>query len=202
MVDGSELTHSIYRSRIRTSGRGSWECAAGRGSDLEKGKIMSVRRNPKLAVLGVAVLAPLVLTGAAQADDDPTHTGNPRGWGPPLAALCANPDDAVAAGYNLILGDDLPNVLVGGPGADAIFAYGDNDTVWGGPGPDLLCLGKGNDMGNGGAGNDAIFGEWGNDQLLGVAGRDFLHGGPQFDQCNGGTQADAAVACEVVVNVP
>lgn len=170
--------------------------------DLEKGLIMTVRRTRKLAVLGIAVLAPLLLAGTAQATDEPHHDGPPEQWGPPLAALCDSPAAAAAAGYNVIIGNNMPNVINGGPLADAIFALGGNDTVSGGPGDDLICLGLGKDKGNGGRGNDAIFGEEHNDRLRGVAGRDYLDGGTQNDKCDGGAQLDAATACEAVVNVP
>ena len=163
---------------------------------------MSARRNHKLAILGVAVLAPLVLASAAQASDEPTHIGNPNQWGPPLAALCADPGLAAAAGYNLILGNGAPNVLAGGAGADAIYSFGGNDIVTGGPGPDLICLGWGNDKGDGQQGNDAVFGEPDRDRLRGSVGRDWLDGGTQFDQCDGGPHGDGAAACEVVANVP
>jgi len=173
-----------------------------RGADLEKGMIMTARRNRKLAILGVVALAPFLLMGAAQADDGPRHEGDPKEWGPPLQALCESPAAAAAAGYNVIEGDALGNVIVGTPLADAIFAYGGNDTVWGGPRPDLICLSFGHDKGNGGAGNDAVFGEEHNDKLRGEAARDYLDGGAQNDKCDGGPQLDAAAGCEVVANVP
>lgn len=163
---------------------------------------MTARRILRTLVLGATLVAPLALVGVAQADEGPSHDGNPKEWGPPLAALCSSPAAAAAAGYNVILGNNAPNVINGGPGPDAIFAFGGNDIVNGGPGPDLLCLGQGDDRGNGGGGNDAVFGEQQNDLLRGVRGRDYLDGGTQNDKCDGGPQADVANACEVVINVP
>lgn len=83
---------------------------------------MFAPRNRKLAILGVVVLGPLVLAGAAHASDEPTHIGNPNDWGPPLAALCESPADAAAAGYNVIIGNNNPNAITGTPMADAIFS--------------------------------------------------------------------------------
>jgi Ca2+-binding RTX toxin-like protein len=164
--------------------------------------IMTARRNRKLVILGIAVLAPLVVGGAAHASDWPTHEGDPNDWGPPLAALCASPAAAAAAGYNVILGNNAANAITGTVLPDAIFSFGGNDTVEGGPRDDLLCLGLGDDKGNGNRGNDAVFGEEHNDKLRGSTERDYLDGGTQNDKCDGGPQADAATACEVVVNVP
>ncbi|MGI8694584.1 MAG: hypothetical protein ACR2JK_17055 [Geodermatophilaceae bacterium] len=90
--------------------------------------IMFAPRNRKLAILGVVVLGPLVLAGAAHASDEPTHIGNPNDWGPPLAALCESPADAAAAGYNVIIGNNNPNAITGTPMADAIFSFAGDDT--------------------------------------------------------------------------
>jgi Ca2+-binding RTX toxin-like protein len=162
---------------------------------------MSTRRFALLAVLA-AVLAPFAASGIAVADDGPIHHGPPAKWGPPLEALCSDPALAAAAGYNVIVLDNMPNTFVGTAMADAIYALDGNDRIRGGPGDDVICLGRGDDKGRGDTGNDAVFGEDGKDLLWGNAGRDFLNGGPLYDKCDGGPALDAAVLCEVVVNVP
>ena len=71
-------------------------------------------------------------------------------------------------------GDD-PS-LVGTPGNDVIFAYGGNDAVSAGSGADVVCAEAGDDQVKGGAGLDVISGARGPDRLLGGRGRDRLLG--------------------------
>src|SRR3954451_6808795 len=85
---------------------------------------MRTRRSRCLAALSVAAFVPLALSAGASADEIPHHDGPPQVWGPPLAAYCANPALAVAAGYNLIFG---------GPGNDNdANDYLDGGTQWDG----------------------------------------------------------------------
>ena len=69
-------------------------------------------------------------------------------------------------------GDD-PS-LNGTAGQDVIVALGGNDTVNGLGGVDLICGGDGNDALNGGPGGDAISGDAGDDQIQGDDGFDLV----------------------------
>ncbi len=90
-------------------------------------------------------------------------------------------DDAGApAGWNGI-GNDLPNVLLGGPGGDNLFGAGADDLLSGGAGNDTLDGGDGNDVLLGGQGNDTLRGGAGNDVLDGGAGDDLMIGGAGND---------------------
>lgn len=164
---------------------------------------MTSRGARRLAAISIAAITPFLLTGVASAGDGPTHQGDPQDWGPPLAELCAaGPAAAEAAGYYVIEGDNLGNVIDGTANPDAIFAYGGNDKVRSGPGADLVCLSYGHDRGRGNGGNDAVFGDQHNDDVRGDAGRDYLNGGSQNDKCYGGTGDDAGNECEVGISIP
>lgn len=166
---------------------------------------MSTTRYRTAAIIGMAVLAPLLSNGVAFADPPPpVHVGDPALWGPAAGLLyCGNPTAAQNAGYNVILGNNLPEVLVGGPAADAIYGYGGNDTLYGAAGDDIICGGFGIDKIRGQQGNDALFGEAADDVVHGDKGRDFLDGGSQTDDCQGGDALDAAANCEgVLVSIP
>lgn len=164
---------------------------------------MSARRIKAILIIGLAALTPLVAAGTASADNPPpVHLGDPALWGPPLEALCDNPDLARRAGYNVIEGNNDPNVISGGPAADAIYGYGGNDTLFGASGDDVVCAGQGHDEARGEQGNDAVFGEAHNDTLTGDKGRDFVDGGSQTDDCYGGRGSDAGANCETVTSIP
>lgn len=165
---------------------------------------MSTMRYRTAAVIGVAVLAPLLSTGTAFADPPPVHVGDPALWGPALElqGICADPDMARRLGYNVIEGDNFANVLVGGPAADAIYGWGGNDVIFGSTGDDIACGGFGNDRLKGEQGNDALFGEAHNDVIKGDKGRDYVDGDGQTDDCDGGDARDAAADCESLLNVP
>jgi Ca2+-binding RTX toxin-like protein len=79
------------------------------------------------------------------------------------------------------VGNDLPNLLPGGPGDDDLF---------GAAGDDLLSGGAGNDTLDGGEGNDVLLGGLGNDTLLGSGGNDVLDGGAGDDDMQGGAGND------------
>ena len=71
--------------------------------------------------------------------------------------------------------------LNGTSGADLILGLDGNDTLNGLAGNDLLCGGAKNDTLNGGANNDTLRGEAGNDVLNGSTGADFFSGGAGND---------------------
>lgn len=159
---------------------------------------MHITRTKTLAAIATAAIA--VPIGAAVVNADVFHEGPPGQFGPPLEEICDNNDvaAAAAAGYNVIVLNNLPNVFSGTAAADAIFALGGADQIQGGPGDDLICLGYGNDRAQGGRGNDAVFGEEGEeDRIFGGLGNDWLDGGPGGDdRCFGGPQFDDGVECE------
>ncbi len=135
-----------------------------------------------------------------------------------------------AAGYNVIIGDESDNFILGtnGPdfilgegGDDSIFSRRGDDVVCGGDGDDGIWANQGNDIVDGGAdddqvyaqngsdtvtggdGDDALFGGGGNDSLSGEAGNDFLAGNGGQDVCDGGEDTDVAHPnCETKINIP
>jgi Ca2+-binding RTX toxin-like protein len=94
------------------------------------------------------------------------------------------------AGNDSLQGGPEPETLNGGPGDDAPFDNGDG-LAWvgidGGGGNDELVGGRGDDSVRGGDGNDRL--DYG-DQADDTLGRDTLDGGPGDDQLNGGPAAD------------
>ena len=114
------------------------------------------------AALVVASIAP------AYASSDPA---------PPLTAplsVCAD-HGPVPAGYNLIQGTPLDDVLVGTPGNDLIRGLRGNDRLYGRTGNDMLY---------GGNGIDRLWGEDGSDRLFGEGDVDGLdaHGEDHVDE--------------------
>ena len=98
-------------------------------------------------------------------------------------------------------GDDL--TMTGTVGDDVLFAMGGRDTIDGLAGNDKICAGEGNDTVIGGPGDDRLYGGAdndvleggdGNDTLLGFKGTDALDGGPGTDSMNGGTGTDTCVS--------
>jgi hypothetical protein len=128
---------------------------------------------------------------------DPDDQG--FGFGPNVFVQhFAGPDDTrpgCAAFIAGIVGTAGNDALRGTAGDDVIHALGGNDLVTSGAGADIAC---------GGAGGDQLFGESGTDHLLGGTGDDALDGGDGLDICNGNGQvnADTAIQCERVLQVP
>lgn len=93
------------------------------------------------------------------------------------------------------IGTTGADTLNGGSGPDVIVGLGGDDRInsWGGA--DVVC---------GGSGADVIYGGSGADQISGGDGDDLLDGGDGIDFCNGDgqTNADTAVQCEDIANVP
>ena len=82
------------------------------------------------------------------------------------------------------------DTLSGGDGADLIYGQGGNDQIFGGTGADSLYGGLGNDTLTGGAGRDTISGGDGVDTIYGGAGNDTIDGGNRSDVVYGGTGDD------------
>ncbi len=135
-----------------------------------------------------------------------------------------------AAGYNVVLGDDASNVLIGTNGNDFILGEGGSDFIFALRGDDVACGGEGvdwmfgdrgadellGDQGNdwvfggsggdvlsGGDGNDFVLGGRGDDTVRGDAGHDLLFGDRGTDVCDGGPDGDVASrSCETLIDVP
>lgn len=90
-----------------------------------------------------------------------------------------------------ILGGSGPDVLVGTAGNDIIVGRGGADKIAGGGGNDLICGGPGDDRIVGGTGNDYIDGGVGSDLIEGGNGNDALLGGGGNDIIRGGAGNDA-----------
>lgn len=76
-------------------------------------------------------------------------------------------------------GDD--DTITGSDGRDIIFAGAGDDTVYGGAGDDLILAGSGNDTVYGGADDDLILGGSGMDILQGNSGNDLIFAGKDDD---------------------
>lgn len=89
-----------------------------------------------------------------------------------------------------IVGTPGNDVLPGTGGADVIAGLGGDDRVTGMSGDDVICGGEGNDTLDGGSGNDTLDGGDGNDTLSGGSGPDALTGGSGDDTLSGGSKND------------
>jgi Ca2+-binding RTX toxin-like protein len=96
-------------------------------------------------------------------------------------ASCGGKRATIVSNAPRIVGTKAPDVIVAGPGDNAIYGLGGNDTI---------CAGEGNDVIHGGRGNDALYGEGGNDSLYGERGSDHLDGGTGEDRLFGATGND------------
>ena len=77
-----------------------------------------------------------------------------------------------------LVGNNLPNVLVGTAGRDIICGLGGDDQISGRSGNDTLYGNEDNDELFGNRGDDTIFGGFGTDQLRGGTGSNEVYGGP------------------------
>jgi Ca2+-binding RTX toxin-like protein len=97
--------------------------------------------------------------------------------------------------YNLIVGSQDDDLLIGTTLPDLIFANGGDDIISGDKGNDCIFAGDGNDIIFGNQGNDHISGEDGNDIIKGNSGQDFMFGGFGLDVIDGGEDIDT---CKVI----
>lgn len=89
-----------------------------------------------------------------------------------------------------ILGTAGDDVLTGTSGADVIAGLGGNDRVNGRSGNDVICGGDGEDRLDGGSDHDTVHGMDGDDTLSGGSGKDTLDGGDGADRVGGGSGKD------------
>lgn len=101
-----------------------------------------------------------------------------------------NIEFAVVVGDNItIRGGEGQNILFAGAGSQNILLGEDDDELYGGDGDDVVGSEGGNDQVHGDAGNDSVFGGAGNDTLWGGIGDDTVEGGAGSDTAS---FADAA----------
>lgn len=89
---------------------------------------------------------------------------------------------------DVIEGDDLANLIIGGVAGDMIFGGDEDDIIL----ADLL-IGAGRDRVFGGDGEDIVFGNAGKDFLFGQGDEDFMFGGAGPDLMFGGDGVDVLV---------
>ena len=97
--------------------------------------------------------------------------------------------------YNMIIGSEDDDVLIGTTLADLIFAHGGDDLISGNKGNDCIFGGDGDDIIFGNEGNDHISGQGGNDIIKGHSGEDSIAGGPGLDVLDGGDDIDT---CSII----
>ena len=97
--------------------------------------------------------------------------------------------------YNLIVGSEDDDILIGTTLSDLIFANGGDDIISGDKGNDCIIGGDGDDIIFGNQGNDNISGQDGNDIIKGQSGEDFIFGGLGLDMIDGGDDIDT---CKVI----
>lgn len=106
-----------------------------------------------------------------------------------------NVEFAVVVGENLtIRGGDGANILFAGAGSQNIVLGEDDDELYAGAGDDIIGSVSGNDAVYGEAGDDIVFGGAGNDILSGGTGSDIINGGLGYDRAiQEGSKADYSV---------
>jgi len=97
--------------------------------------------------------------------------------------------------YNMIVGSEDDDILIGTTLADLIFAYGGDDLISGNKGNDCIFGGDGDDIIFGNEGNDNIAGQIGNDIIKGHSGEDSISGGLGLDVLDGGDDIDT---CRII----
>jgi Ca2+-binding RTX toxin-like protein len=102
------------------------------------------------------------------------------------AASCGGKHATIVSNAPRIVGTKGHDVIVAGPGDNAIYGMGGNDTICGGGGGDRVYGDRGNDTIFGKGGEDTIVGERGSDDLDGGAGADRVLGETGNDKLDGG----------------
>jgi len=97
--------------------------------------------------------------------------------------------------YNIIIGSEDDDILIGTTLSDLIFANSGDDIISGDKGNDCIIAGDGDDIIFGNEGNDNISGQGGNDIIKGQSGEDFIFGGFGLDVIDGGEDIDT---CKII----
>ena len=97
--------------------------------------------------------------------------------------------------YNLIVGSEEDDILIGTTLSDLIFGNGGDDIISGDKGNDCIIAGDGDDIIFGDQGNDNISGQDGNDIIKGQSGQDSIFGGLGLDVIDGGDDIDT---CKII----
>ncbi|HSA98754.1 MAG TPA: HYR domain-containing protein [Candidatus Nitrosotenuis sp.] len=100
---------------------------------------------------------------------------------------CGKPESS----YNVIIGKEDDDILVGTSVADLIIGLGGDDIIFGEKGNDCILAGDGDDIVYGNEGNDSIVGGDGSDVIKGQSGDDILIGGAGIDVIDGGDDTDS-----------
>ncbi|MBM2851898.1 MAG: hypothetical protein HW420_445 [Candidatus Nitrosotenuis sp.] len=103
---------------------------------------------------------------------------------------CGKPESS----YNVIIGKEDDDILVGTGLADLIISLGGDDIIFGGKGNDCILGGDGDDIVYGNEGSDSINGADGADIIKGQSGYDTLIGGTGIDVIDGGDDNDSCIA--------
>lgn len=142
---------------------------------------------------GVAVGPQLVLSSAAQGNDNPLTALviDTRGlWN---ASINLDHIDFAAISGEITIGRTMNNGL----GNQYLVADGHAQTLNTGDGDDVVHAGGGDDVIDGGAGNDRLFGDDGDDTITGGAGNDWIDGGAGNDTVRlAGVRADYTMRVE------
>jgi Ca2+-binding RTX toxin-like protein len=155
------------------------------------GSIADVRSCNTHDALDVCLDCPLTARNAARIEtlgdlgDGRDFAGaNSPSAAPEDVPLCANVEATVIG----TSGDD-PSLL-GTPGPDVIVGLGGDDIIRGGDGDDIICGGEGADGLVGDSGADRLLGDAGDDLIRGEAGADAAEGGFGIDMIMGGLGTD------------
>lgn len=104
------------------------------------------------------------------------------------------------AGYDVLIGNAVANILSAGDGNDLLRGEEGNDELIGGKNADELHGGIGDDVLRGGNGLDNLFGGVGNDILFGALGTDTLTGGAGNDEFRFTSALDGVVNIDTITD--
>ena len=90
----------------------------------------------------------------------------------------------------------------GGPGRNVIVALSGDDAIWARGSDDIVCGSRGRDSVWAGIGDDVVWGEFGADVIYGGHDADALNGGGGQDVCYGNSGLDVQTSCEHSSSVP
>jgi Ca2+-binding RTX toxin-like protein len=190
---GEAVIVSAYGLNMRYAGVTSISADGGGGDDT--------------ILVGQGVTSPAVLAGG-DGNDRLTYLGSAN-----CLLYGDDPNNANAAGDDVLVGGAGQSLLFGGPGNDELtagtgLAYlhggAGNDKLTGGPGPGALYGEAGNDRLFAGIGSVTLDGGDGDDRLRGGAGKDTYLGGLgddtiEWDVGDGGGSIDGGVGKDVLV---